>query len=301
MASQNTLTSQAHPYPQGAANQSIHPPMGYPTAAYGMASGMPPQYNMTPSQAAMAAASGYYPAPDANGINTFSGDPRASPRMSGPTGKVEGRNPRSPSQVAGTVGGPAPLPSQVQSMQAQLPQRRMSQQIPGAHIAGSPEMQHPQPVPSIAHAVPRPASGPPVPPSQQRQQSPEQVGQADQSPQYVNAKQFHRILKRRMARQKLEGGKGLTSKGRKPYQHESRHNHAKRRPRGPGGRFLTASETAAMERQKNPERDSGEERMESLKSQPGPNCGADEATAMDLEKRPERDSSEKKKKGSPKS
>ena len=61
------------------------------------------------------------------------------------------------------------------------------------------------------------------------------------------SKQFHRILKRRLARQKLEDALRLTSKGRKPYLHESRHNHAMRRPRGPGGRFLTAEEVAAME------------------------------------------------------
>jgi hypothetical protein len=66
----------------------------------------------------------------------------------------------------------------------------------------------------------------------------------------VNAKQFHRILKRRVARQKLEEQLRLTSKGRKPYLHESRHNHAMRRPRGPGGRFLTADEVAAMEKNK---------------------------------------------------
>jgi nuclear transcription factor Y alpha len=70
---------------------------------------------------------------------------------------------------------------------------------------------------------------------------------AEESPLYVNAKQFHRILKRRVARQKLEDQLRLTSKGRKPYLHESRHNHAMRRPRGPGGRFLTAEEVAQSE------------------------------------------------------
>jgi hypothetical protein len=87
-------------------------------------------------------------------------------------------------------------------------------------------------------------------PVQPNHPSPEMVASANQeeSPLYVNAKQFHRILKRRVARQKLEEQLRLTSKGRKPYLHESRHNHAMRRPRGPGGRFLTADEVAAMEK-----------------------------------------------------
>jgi len=92
-------------------------------------------------------------------------------------------------------------------------------------------------------------------------------------PTYVNAKQYHRILKRREARHRLEeyyakkrnqsveegirigdkrvlndvlevsGVDGNDSGGsRRPYIHESRHKHAMKRPRGPSGRFLTKDE-----------------------------------------------------------
>lgn len=124
----------------------------------------------------------------------------------------------------------------------QMADRRMSQ-VTSPGLPSAPSM--------LGHGGPRPSVAPPqMPPApMQNPQSPEMAaGAVEESPLYVNAKQFHRILKRRVARQRLEEQLRLTSKGRKPYLHESRHNHAMRRPRGPGGRFLTAEEVAAMEK-----------------------------------------------------
>ena len=225
--------------------------MGYPQT-YGVSPGMPQQYGISATQAAaMATAAAMGPAassapfsygthiPLGNFMHGSSGSPRVV------LGKGD-RNPRSPPQPSGQIPS---IPSQVnmnQGGQMAAQQRRMSQHLSSPHNqVAQPVMNH-----NVGRAgMPPSQMPPPAAPIQQNQPSPEMVaGGAEESPLYVNAKQFHRILKRRVARQKLEEQLRLTSKGRKPYLHESRHNHAMRRPRGPGGRFLTAEEVAAMEK-----------------------------------------------------
>lgn len=149
---------------------------------------------------------------------------QTSPRMGGPGQKKDGRQ------------------SPRMNNMPQMGDRRMSQ-VTSPGMPNAPIMNHGGPRPNVAAPQAMPTA------QMQHPQSPEMpAGGVEESPLYVNAKQFHRILKRRVARQKLEEQLRLTSKGRKPYLHESRHNHAMRRPRGPGGRFLTADEVAAMEK-----------------------------------------------------
>jgi nuclear transcription factor Y, alpha len=213
------LPSQQPPA-QGQSHNMYQPQYGMPQ--HGMQYGVP--QIQAAAMAATAAASGAnYPY-----MSSDPSMPQSSPRMAGVNVKKDARGPRSPpmnnvSQMTG--------------------QRRLSQVSPGI----------PNPQSMMNHGPRQGVAPPQMPPNQQMQhpQSPEmQAGGQEESPLYVNAKQFHRILKRRVARQRLEEQLRLTSKGRKPYLHESRHNHAMRRPRGPGGRFLTADEVAAIEKGK---------------------------------------------------
>ncbi|KAI4211275.1 MAG: hypothetical protein LQ351_005959 [Letrouitia transgressa] len=227
--------------PSTQSNHSVHQGLTYAQPYNVAPPSMQPPYGISPSQAAAmatAAASGqgYIHVPQtsmADGIN------RDSPRMAGVPVKNE-RAPRSPQQMTNQM---APLPSQVQAHQ----NPRMGQN--NIHHGSSPHSQSSQS--TIMNPPPPRSSAPPQmqpPPQPQHQASPDAPPPSgEEAPLYVNAKQFHRILKRRVARQKLEEALRLTSKGRKPYLHESRHKHAMRRPRGPGGRFLTAEEVAAIE------------------------------------------------------
>ncbi|MCJ1458971.1 Transcriptional activator [Mycoblastus sanguinarius] len=71
---------------------------------------------------------------------------------------------------------------------------------------------------------------------------------ADKGPDSINPKQYFRIQKRRMARQRLEEAFQRTAKRRKPDLHGPKTACSVRRPRGPGGRILTAEQLSLMDK-----------------------------------------------------
>lgn len=78
-----------------------------------------------------------------------------------------------------------------------------------------------------------------------------------EAPVYVNARQYKRIIKRRMARGSLTP---RLREHHRTYRHESRHQHACRRLRGPKGMFLSKAETQQLAQQDNQEVCTEEER-----------------------------------------
>ncbi|QSL65704.1 hypothetical protein MERGE_003017 [Pneumocystis wakefieldiae] len=62
--------------------------------------------------------------------------------------------------------------------------------------------------------------------------------QENGEPVQINMKQYHRILKRRIARARIQESFEKKDHIKLPYLHESRHRHAMKRLRGPGGQFI---------------------------------------------------------------
>uniref|UniRef100_A0A1I7YNG1 Nuclear transcription factor Y subunit n=1 Tax=Steinernema glaseri TaxID=37863 RepID=A0A1I7YNG1_9BILA len=93
--------------------------------------------------------------------------------------------------------------------------------------------------PIIIQLVPSAPSSSAVVSQPATEQIPVQAAPKEEEPLYVNAKQYNRILKRRLTRAKLEQ-QGLIPKERRKYLHESRHKHALKRQRGEGGKFDSA-------------------------------------------------------------
>jgi len=70
----------------------------------------------------------------------------------------------------------------------------------------------------------------------------------EREPRFVNPKQYNRILKRRQQRAKYLQNHVILKQAA-PYKHQSRHEHAQRRQRGQGGRFVKLKKCELSEEQ----------------------------------------------------
>ena len=71
----------------------------------------------------------------------------------------------------------------------------------------------------------------------------------EEQPIFVNAQQYERILKRRIARSRQQQKRAQQPKPPKKYKYESRHKHACNRKRGPGGVFVAKEESEVPKKQ----------------------------------------------------
>ena len=82
---------------------------------------------------------------------------------------------------------------------------------------------------------------------------------------YINGKQYHRIMKRREVRKKLNetilNNKNKNDKNKK-YHHESRHRHAMNRERGKGGRFISKKKIEIINKNNNEDKENEDNEIE---------------------------------------
>lgn len=131
---------------------------------------------------------------------------------------------------------------QVNDTQNHVINRQPQQQSP--HLSATTQQNMMPPL--IQHTPARPASALQTP-------SPNPVPASERPEEsllYINAKQFHRILKHCVIRQKLKEALDLAFKEQRPYLHESRHKHAIERSREFGDHFLSAKEVTDMMKKK---------------------------------------------------